>query len=86
MREAVNQEAGQAADEGAVDADVLQVAAEAEFQFVGDFFAVPAFDLFGDEGGGTAFVAAQQFAGKQGEEAVGEALGHAGRGGCRRGA
>ena len=52
----MDHEAGEAADDGAVDADVLQVAADLEFDAVAGLVGVPTLDGRGDEVGdlGTA--------------------------------
>ena len=70
MAEGVNQQADQAADQGAVDADKLQIAADGKLEFVAHLAAVPAFHFVGDKFGGGVAVAAHQAAGEQGEAHV----------------
>ena len=45
----MDEQAGEAADDGAVDADELQVAAHVEFDAVGGLLAVPLLDDLGDD-------------------------------------
>ena len=71
----MDHEADQRADDGAVDADVLEVAADVELDALGGFLRIPAFDGVGDDAGDLRAEAFGQITGGGGDpdiDAAGE--------------
>ena len=66
----VDHEADQRADDGAVDADVLEVAADVELDALGGFLRIPTFDGVGDDAGDLGAEALGQITGGGGDPVI----------------